>query len=91
MGSSARRYTIQITPAAERQLGKLSTVARRRVAVAIDQLAGDPRPPGVRALQGGFGGLRIRVGDYRVLYEVDDKAALVLVVRVGHRRDVYDR
>lgn len=53
-------------------------------------LAQDPRPPGARALQG-RPGLRVRVGDYRILYTVDDDVLLVVVVRLGHRRDVYDQ
>jgi mRNA interferase RelE/StbE len=53
-------------------------------------LAEDPRPPGARALQG-RPGLRVRVGDYRIIYTVEDDVLLVVVVRLGHRRDVYER
>ncbi len=53
-------------------------------------LAQDPRPPGARALQG-RPGLRVRVSDYRIIYTVEDDVLLVVVVRLGHRRDVYDQ
>lgn len=55
---------------------------------AIDALAEDPKPPGAIKLQGREG-YRLRVGDYRVLYRVDDEAQEVLITRVGHRRNVY--
>ncbi len=56
----------------------------------IALLAEDPRPPSARALKG-RPGLRVRVGDYRVIYTVQDNVLLVVVITVGHRRDVYDR
>ncbi|HEU4701168.1 MAG TPA: type II toxin-antitoxin system RelE/ParE family toxin, partial [Conexibacter sp.] len=57
---------------------------------AITLLAEDPRPPAARALRG-RPGLRVRVGDYRIVYTVADDVLLIVVVAVGHRRDVYDR
>jgi mRNA interferase RelE/StbE len=63
---------------------------RGRVQGAIALLAQDPRPPAARALQG-RPGLRVRVGDYRIIYTVSDDVLLVVVVTVGHRRDVYNR
>ena len=83
-------YRIELRPAAARALGKLDPHVRRRVHGAIALLAQDPRPPGARALQG-RPGLRVRVGDYRIVYTVEDDVLLVVVVRLGHRRDVYDR
>lgn len=62
---------------------------RRRIQAAIDRLAEEPRPPGVRALKGRPGEMQIRVGDYRVVYTIHDDHLLVLVVEVGHRREVY--
>lgn len=83
-------YRIEVAPAAERQLRKLDPVARRRVQAAIEILAGTPRPPGAEALAGQPSGtLRVRTGDYRIVYEVHDDRLVVLVIRVGHRRDVY--
>jgi mRNA interferase RelE/StbE len=86
-------YTVQLKPAAARDLKKIKDqTTLRRIAYAIDSLAVNPRPPGAQALQGEDASiLRIRVGDYRILYTIEDKALLVLVIRVGHRRDVYRR
>ncbi|MGH3425480.1 MAG: type II toxin-antitoxin system RelE family toxin [Nocardioidaceae bacterium] len=83
-------YRIELRPAAARALRKLDPQVARRVQGAIALLAQDPRPPGARALQG-RPGLRVRVGDYRILYTVDDGVLTVVVVQLGHRRDVYDR
>lgn len=84
-------HRIEVAPAAARQLSKLDRPARRRVQAAIELLADDPRPPGAKKLAGGDGEWRIRTGDYRVVYEVHDDVLLVLVVAIGHRRDVYKR
>lgn len=83
-------YRIELRPAAVRALRKLDPQARRRVQGAIALLAQDPRPPGARALQG-RPGLRVRVGDYRIIYTVTDAVLLVVVVTPGHRREVYER
>ncbi len=74
----------------ERDLKKIKDRAvLRRIAGAIDGLAANPRPPGAKALRGDSSILRIRIGDYRIFYTVEDAVLLVLVVRIGHRRDVY--
>jgi mRNA interferase RelE/StbE len=79
-----------VLPTAQRELAKLPRAIARRIAAAIDALAGDPRPAGVRKLAGGAGDAwRIRVGDYRVLYEIRDAELLVTVVKLAHRRRVY--
>ncbi|MGH3496335.1 MAG: type II toxin-antitoxin system RelE family toxin [Nocardioidaceae bacterium] len=83
-------YRIELRPAAVRALRKLDPQVRRRIQGAIALLAQDPRPPGARALQG-RPGLRVRVGDYRLIYTVEDDVLLVVVLRLGHRRDVYDQ
>jgi mRNA interferase RelE/StbE len=82
-------YRIQIAPAAVRQLRKLDPQARRRVQAAIELLAAEPRPPGGKELIGGDGEWRVRTGDYRIVYEVHDQVLVVLVIAVGHRREVY--
>ncbi len=83
-------YTVQLKPAAERDLKKVKDQAvLHRLVRAIDGLATNPRPPNVKALQGNNSILRIRVGDYRILYTIEDTALLVLVIRIGHRREVY--
>jgi len=84
-------YAVFLKPAALRELRKLPEDIRRRVAARIDALAGDPRPAGIERLQGEADFYRVRVGDYRIVYQVESKALVVLVVRVGHRRDVYRR
>ncbi len=83
-------YRIELRPAAARALRKLDPQIRHRVQGAIALLAQDPHPPGARALQG-RSGLRVRVGDYRIIYTVADDVLLVVVVTLGHRRDIYDR
>ena len=83
-------YRIELRPAAARALGKLDPHLRPRIQGAIALLAMNPRPPGARALQG-RSGLRIRVADYRGIYLVQDDVLLVVVVTLGHRREVYER
>lgn len=89
MGSEP--YSIQFRPHAERDLRKLAQPIQRRIAAAIDALAKNPRPPGAEKLSGGAEYYRIRVGDYRILYEIEDAVLVILVIRIGHRRDVYRR
>ena len=84
------RYRIELLPSAVRELEAIPLRDRRRVARKIDGLQEDPRPPGAKALRGGGAGLRrLRAGHYRVIYRIRDEVLLVLVVKVGHRRDVY--
>lgn len=83
-------FRIELRPAAVRALEKLDPPIRRRIQGAIALLAEDPRPPAARKLQG-RDGLRVRVGDYRIVYIVQDDVLLVVVVTLGHRREVYDR
>lgn len=83
-------YRIELRPAAVRALKRLDPPIRARVQGAIALLAEDPRPPAARALRG-RPGLRVRVDDYRIIYTVTDEVLLVVVVTVGHRRDVYER
>lgn len=77
---------------ARRALRSLAALERReqqRIRAALDLLAETPRPPNCVALQGEDSVYRVRVGDYRIVYEVLDEALLVHVVRIGHRREVY--
>lgn len=84
-------YRVEFSPAASRQLRKLDGAARRRVQAAIELLATEPRPSGAKKLVGGDGEWRVRTGDHRIVYEVHDGVLLVLVLAVGHRRDIYQR
>lgn len=83
-------YQVTLAPAAARQLRKLDPQARRRVQAVIELLASEPRPPAATQLIGGAGEWRVRTGDYRILYEIHGDQLLVLVVRIGHRREVYE-
>lgn len=84
-------YRIEVAPAALRQLRKLDPAARRRVQAAIELLAEQPRPSGAKKLTGGEGEWRVRTGDYRIIYEIHDQVLLLLVVAIGHRREIYSR
>ena len=83
-------YRIELRPAAARALRKLDPGIQQRVRGVIASLAHDPRPPAARALQG-RPGLSIRVGECRVIYTVADDVLFVVVVAIGHRREIYDR
>ena len=82
-------YRIELKPAARRGLSKLPQVVQKRIARKIEVLARNPRPPGVEKLMGLSDLYRLRVGDYRILYQIQEKILLVLVVQVGHRREIY--
>ena len=83
-------YQIELRPAAVRALKRIDHQDRGRIRGAIALLGEDPRPPGAKALQG-RPGLRVRVGDHRILYTVDDNILVIAVITLGHRSDVYDR
>ena len=82
-------YTVELSKKAQKQLNALPTLAQARIIPVINALSTNPRPPGVKALTGNKGLLRLRVGDYRVIYQVEDERFFVLVVEIGHRREVY--
>src|SRR5439155_27274650 len=82
-------YRVTLRPAARRSLAKIDPTISKRIVAALDALAEDPRPPGVRALAGHHGWLRVRVGDWRVVYEVRDNELHVLVIEIAHRSEIY--
>lgn len=82
-------YSLEVSRTAEEQLKQLATRDQVRVVKAIRQLAVDPRPSGCRKLAGFEGVFRIRVGTLRVLYCVDDLRIIVIVLKIGHRKDIY--
>lgn len=82
-------YEVIVQPSAARELRKLPKEVQRRIGKKIDELAENPRPPDAKALAGGQGFLRVRAGEYRIVYTVRDRALIVLVVWIGHRRDIY--
>lgn len=82
-------YRVELVPAAARQLRKLPRQTQLRIRDAIDLLAENPRPLGSKKLTGEQRTWRIRVGTFRVLYEVQDMRLVVLVIRIAHRKDAY--
>jgi mRNA interferase RelE/StbE len=90
VSESPAAYRIELRPAAVRALRKLDPSIRPRIQGVIALLAHDPRPPAARQLVG-RPGFRLRVGDYRVIYTIHDDVLVVVVVTVGHRREVYER
>lgn len=83
------RYEVRLARRAERSLASLERREQQRIRAALDLLADNPRPPNCVAMQGEDSVFRVRVGDYRIVYEVIDAVLLVHVVRIGHRREVY--
>lgn len=84
-----QRYDVRLAGRAVRSLAQLQRQEQLRIRAAIDLLAENPRPPGCVPLHGEPGVFRVRVGDFRILYEVLDGLLLVQVVRIEHRREVY--
>jgi mRNA interferase RelE/StbE len=82
-------YRIVLARSAERELLSLPGSVEARVAVAIDSLAQEPRPSGVKKLKGTSDLWRIRVGDYRIVYRIDDRKHEVDISHIRHRKDVY--
>jgi mRNA interferase RelE/StbE len=82
-------YTIIVPKAVQKQLDALPDEVYERISIRIQQLADNPRPDGVVKLKGSVNEYRIRVSDYRVRYEIDDQALIILLLQCKHRRDVY--
>lgn len=82
-------YSIEFSKPALKQLSKLPQKMRQKVADEIGSLADDPRPADCKKLSGEDDLYRIRTGDYRVIYRIQDDVLLVLVIRIGHRKEVY--
>ena len=87
-GSPALRHPVVLARQAVRSLARLQRRYQQRIRAAIDLLADHPWPPRCLSLKGEEGVYRIRVGDFRILYEVFDQLLVVQVIRIGHRRDV---
>lgn len=84
------RYALEFAPAALRSLRKLDQPVAKRVRKATEALRDNPRPATAVAIRSMPGVLRIRAGDYRILYRVDDEELVILVVDAGHRSKIYD-
>jgi mRNA interferase RelE/StbE len=83
-------YRIELRPAAIRALKQIDHQDRDRIRGAIALLGENPRPPGAKALQG-RPGLRVRVGNYRIIYTIQDDVLVIVIVTLGHRSDIYKR
>lgn len=81
-------YRLQIKPSAVKELEAVQLKDRRRLVARMRRLADEPRPQGCEKLSGGDK-YRLRQGDFRILYSVDDAELSVTIVKIGHRRDVY--
>lgn len=82
-------YKVEFTKSAKKALDRIPNTVRNQLAVKIYSLKDDPRPDGCKKLKGEKDLYRIRVGNYRVVYLIQDGKLIVVVVKVGHRRDVY--
>ncbi|WP_448573855.1 type II toxin-antitoxin system RelE family toxin [Trichothermofontia sp.] len=82
-------YTIITPKAVQKQLDALPDEVYKRIAVKIQQLSKDPRPDGVVKMKGSDNEYRIRIGNYRIRYEIDDKELLILLLQCKHRREIY--
>ena len=83
------QYKIEISATAERQLKKIPREDTVRILRSISLLAGNPRPVGCRKLSGYDDIYRIRIGNYRAIYEIDGKRIIVVILKIGHRKEVY--
>jgi mRNA interferase RelE/StbE len=86
---SESRYTVTFDPAAARAIQKLQPKLRARIIAKAEALAINPRPSGCVKLSGSENLYRIRVGDWRIVYQIRDNGRLVIILIVGHRREVY--
>lgn len=84
------KYEIRLKKSAQKELAKCDRAIATRILVRIYLLSDDPYPAASRSLVG-RSGYRLRVGDYRVVYEVDNRILTIHVIRIGHRREVYER
>ena len=82
-------YSVELTRTAEKQLRRIAKRHRNRLVEAIHDLVDRPRPHGARKLQGYDDVYRIRVGQYRVVYEILEDRVIVIVLKLGHRKDIY--
>ena len=82
-------YRVEFTSRAAKELSALPSLMQKRMGARIDALMIDPRPPASRKLHAAEELYRLRVGDYRVIYRVQDKLVVITIIRIGHRRDVY--
>ncbi|QUS60092.1 type II toxin-antitoxin system RelE/ParE family toxin [Synechocystis sp. PCC 7339] len=83
-------YRIEVLKSAQKSFSKLPKDIQARIVQKIDNLAINPYPTDTKKLKNGNGLFRVRVGDYRIIYKVQDNELVILIVKVAHRREVYD-
>ena len=83
-------FSLFLKPSAEKELRKIPPPFLKQILVKIAALAETPRPFGVKLMKGEERFFRLRQGDYRIIYDIDDVAQVVTIVKIGHRREVYD-
>ena len=83
------KYTVEFSRPATREFRKLPLQIQHRLELRIEKLSREPRPRDSKKMAGSQDRYRVREGDFRIIYEVQDRILLIIVVRVGHRRDVY--
>jgi mRNA interferase RelE/StbE len=86
---SIENYSVEFLRTALKELSKLPKDVQQRIATKIDELKTNPYLPGVKALTNGDGRLRLRVGDYRIIYRIEEDKLVIVIIKVGHRRNVY--
>ena len=84
------RYKVTLSKSAAKELSKLFPPVTNKIIKVISDLSDNPRPSGSKKLKGGFNNWRIRTGDYRVVYSIDDEILIVDIRKIGHRKDIYD-
>lgn len=86
---SNRTYTVVVTVSVRKIILKLPATVATKIETSLLQLGENPRPPGCKKLKGRKG-YRIRVGDYRIIYEIEDNILRIIVIDIGHRKNIYD-
>ncbi|HLG40988.1 MAG TPA: type II toxin-antitoxin system RelE/ParE family toxin [Chitinophagaceae bacterium] len=83
-------YQVLVSKASRKQLNKLPVFIHNKIIEDIASLSENPRPAGCKKLKGQKNAWRIRIGDYRVIYEIEDEQLRILVIAIGHRKDIYE-
>ncbi|ANV91251.1 type II toxin-antitoxin system RelE family toxin [Picosynechococcus sp. PCC 8807] len=82
-------YSIEFLKTAQKELSKLPKDTQRRIIEKIEALINDPYPPDTKKLKNGNGRFRIRVGNYRIIYRIENEKLIILIIKIGHRREIY--